>query len=107
MQELDFGSQTAERNSGREEEKKKREGLHLPSSLTASGLTAVLFNSSDVPAVKSWTNKWTVQRKKEAAMRDSGSFDYTGLTGEIIICPVRCSAKLYNSHSPLFGSATV
>lgn len=40
-------------------------------------------------------------------MRDSGSFDYTGLTGEIIICPVRCSAKLYNSHSPLFGSATV
>lgn len=24
---------------------------------------------------------------KEAAMHNSGSFDYTGLTGEIIICP--------------------
>lgn len=46
------------------ERREKKEGVHLPSSLMAGGLTAVLFNSSDVPAVKSWTNKWTVQREK-------------------------------------------
>lgn len=94
-----------QRNGARSEKRKKktereRVVLHLPSSLMGSGLTAVLFNSSDVPAVKSWTNKWTVQRKNQAAKRDSGSFDYSGLTGEIIICPAHCSAKLYNSHSP-------
>lgn len=101
MQELEFGSRTAERIwEGEEKKKQAREGLHLPSSLMGRGLTAVLFNSSDAPAVKSWTNKWTVQRKNQAAKRDSGSFDYSGLTGEIIICPAHCSTKRCNSHFP-------
>lgn len=69
----------------------------------ASGLTAVLFNCCDVAAVKSWTNKWTVQREDQAAKRDSGSFDDSGVRGEIIICPALCSSQQCNS--PFLGWA--
>lgn len=87
--------------------KKKDLTCHLHS--WQAGLTAVLFNFSDVLTVKCWTQKkkkWTVQRGKEGAMQNRGRrgrFDDTGLTGEILFTPVNqfvssaFSAKWCNS----------
>lgn len=99
MQEWEFGTGRA----GESCKKKKDFTCHLHS--WRAGLTAVLFNSSDVLNVKldkplDGTNGTEGVTQSQGRW---GTFDYTGLTGKILFTSVNqflsraCSYKLSNS----------